>query len=404
MYCARKIYNFFFKRFRKRWNYALPTCNIKFKYFAIGEYGVQTRRPHYHAIVYCNSSLGAAVVRNIVRLSWPYGRYDVQTVKATASSYCASYLNAAGSLPSFLSNVRQFAPFKVCSNGEFFEMWPEQVERFVKEQLFKVPLLRSARVKDGYVLKPYSRSARVQFFPVCPGFHSLGCDEKRASYLVFAAAVKEQGTDDPVFTLKCRKYGKELLKDFHFSELYDVSKRWDSPFKKSSYCVSHYDFMLLYVSRRVYLFARRWNIDLVKYVDCIIDYYVGSPLGVDCYGNGLRSYSDVPCLELPNSSFALSLLRCQYTFMEENVYDLSDLSLYYRQYNSCRFDSFCYENDDYLKNGFVIPDFSFEDLLHVDTSFNDGVLREFASSVGESAYKHKERNSYYQYSKSDSVL
>lgn len=64
--------------------------HIKFKYFACGEYGETTFRPHYHAILFGSDSF---VVQNLSNKYWKYGfSYAVPATIETAQ-YVAGYVS-----------------------------------------------------------------------------------------------------------------------------------------------------------------------------------------------------------------------------------------------------------------------------------------------------------------------
>lgn len=404
----------FFKRFRKIFH-AVLSQDYHFKYYAVGEYGVQSFRPHFHVIIYCDRPIPEWRLRMFVCHSWPFGRIDVQRVKSSSASYCASYLNASSNVPSFLS-VRQFAPFQVCSNGSFFEMWPDQVEKFFKEEFFKVPLLHSVPTNSGYVLRPYSRSTRLQFYPVLSGFYSLDIESLRRRYYRYAKAVEEQGTDDPTFRMTVWNQSEWDTLDVPYSMLYAMSIPEDSKNKRCWQVVSHKDFFDIYVSKKVYELSKRSGIPLDKYVDVIIAFYRG--ISVDSVENIIvgddknhvydnvkdycykyRHYSDVPTSQLPSTSFALSLLRYQYQCMEENVNDLDDLKLYYEQYNN-ESSQWLYRYGDSCYNIITDDDcFAFSDLLAADCTDNYEFLRGMSQLQSGLVVKHKERNTYYQLEK-----
>lgn len=72
----------FFKRLRK--NFAGTI-----RYFACGEYGEKSNRPHYHAIVYgLDPSIGDA----LVPLCWKKGFVQVGVATPESMAYCASYV------------------------------------------------------------------------------------------------------------------------------------------------------------------------------------------------------------------------------------------------------------------------------------------------------------------------
>lgn len=71
----------FFKRLRKRLGY-------KVRYFACGEYGEQSGREHYHAIVFGLPWLES----ESVQLCWPFGHADVRDAGKGSSAYVAGYV------------------------------------------------------------------------------------------------------------------------------------------------------------------------------------------------------------------------------------------------------------------------------------------------------------------------
>lgn len=73
----------FLKRFRKAMG-----ANRPVRFFASGEYGETTNRPHYHAILY---GPGMGDKKEIER-SWGHGYADVQPISAQRIAYCAGYV------------------------------------------------------------------------------------------------------------------------------------------------------------------------------------------------------------------------------------------------------------------------------------------------------------------------
>lgn len=72
----------FLKRLRKA---VVPR---KLRYYAVGEYGDATKRPHYHAIVFGLYPTEEEVVRKC----WPFGFVKCGTAEARSMSYVASYV------------------------------------------------------------------------------------------------------------------------------------------------------------------------------------------------------------------------------------------------------------------------------------------------------------------------
>lgn len=68
----------FFKRVRK--------AGYKVRYYAVGEYGSTTYRPHYHVLLF------GEVPENVLRSSWDYGQIHIGKVTQASVMYCLGYL------------------------------------------------------------------------------------------------------------------------------------------------------------------------------------------------------------------------------------------------------------------------------------------------------------------------
>lgn len=75
----------------------------KFRYFAVGEYGDKTQRPHYHAILfgfptcsygqsrYNKRTIDCCFRCDLVRDTWQLGNILLGTVTRSSAQYCAAY-------------------------------------------------------------------------------------------------------------------------------------------------------------------------------------------------------------------------------------------------------------------------------------------------------------------------
>ena len=85
---------------------------IKVTYWAVGEYGSHTYRPHFHLLIYFSKGT-LEEIRPIIAKSWPYAdmlRKNKRIQQAIdASSYVASYVNKSANLPKILESsvIRQ---------------------------------------------------------------------------------------------------------------------------------------------------------------------------------------------------------------------------------------------------------------------------------------------------------
>lgn len=78
----------FWKRLRKH-----EKGNNDIKYYAVGEYGEKTRRPHYHAILF-----NVLNTDNIVK-AWKFGNIDIGKVSGASIGYVAGYINKGKKIP-----------------------------------------------------------------------------------------------------------------------------------------------------------------------------------------------------------------------------------------------------------------------------------------------------------------
>lgn len=96
-------------------------------FYAVGEYGPVHFRPHFHLLLFSNSSEVAEVLRECHDKSWKLGRSDFQRSAGGASSYVASYVNSLSAAPLLYRSCRAFKPRSRASLG-FFEKGCDFVE------------------------------------------------------------------------------------------------------------------------------------------------------------------------------------------------------------------------------------------------------------------------------------
>jgi hypothetical protein len=96
-------------------------------FYAVGEYGPIHFRPHFHLLLFSNSSEVAKVLRECHDKSWKLGRSDFQHSAGGAASYVASYVNSLSSAPLLYRSCRSFRPKSRASVG-FFEKGCDFVE------------------------------------------------------------------------------------------------------------------------------------------------------------------------------------------------------------------------------------------------------------------------------------
>lgn len=102
MSIVKRDVQLFFKRLRK-------LNPLKIKYYAVGEYGGKTFRPHYHAILFnCEIST--------IQKAWNQGQVHYGTVTGASVGYCLKYMSKKGRIPMHKNDDRN-PEFGLMSKG-----------------------------------------------------------------------------------------------------------------------------------------------------------------------------------------------------------------------------------------------------------------------------------------------
>lgn len=111
----------FIKRVRKH-------NSDRIKYFAVGEYGSQKNRPHYHIIIF-----GAS--KEAIAKSWQFGQiYFGYDTSPAAIGYCLKYISKPGKVPE-TKNDRRTPEFQLVSKGMGIGYITEQSKKFHQSDL-----------------------------------------------------------------------------------------------------------------------------------------------------------------------------------------------------------------------------------------------------------------------------
>lgn len=367
----------FIKRLR---NYLYAFSALDFKYFLVAEYGSQSLRPHYHVILFTSYTLRKRELQNLVSFSWKYGSIDVQCVASSVANYVASYCSSASSIPQFLQ-TRSLRPFCLHSNFTTFTFGTKATKKRLSCLYKRDSPYFVKKTSSGFDLFPLPSTLRLFAYPKCSRFRERSNDEIKSILCQFEQQALRQRTLNPVFSIMCL-VPTESDEWFHhvdfdsksriqlsltLSELRDASLRVlsKSCLKRNLVVslldnASYYD---VYASYKVFKLAQLMGCSSSDIADHIITFYRGSavhPL-----------------------NFELSLLNYQYSCLEKcDSYE--DVKLLYSLFNS-------------RSSASALRDAGF-----LDSSVSPDSVKRFHSVVSETllkSIKHKDRNSYYQYSK-----
>lgn len=86
----------FFKRLRK---HETKQTDGTLKYYAVGEYGTNNHRPHYHAIIFNLSSYTLTRSNMVAEKIWKKGFVDIAQSTAASINYVVGYINQGAWVP-----------------------------------------------------------------------------------------------------------------------------------------------------------------------------------------------------------------------------------------------------------------------------------------------------------------
>lgn len=146
--------------------------------FAVGEYGEETTRPHFHALVDVSCDIASQFGR-FVAASWPYSlrppRRQCELVYGDPSQYLSTYLTSCIGLPAFFSNkeIRQHTLHSIHYgfNSTDFD-FSTVVDAFWRHDL-RLPVGVKDCLNPSAVGFPYSKRFLSRFFPYIKGYNRL---------------------------------------------------------------------------------------------------------------------------------------------------------------------------------------------------------------------------------------
>lgn len=154
----------------KEWTYE----DIQVRYFACGEYGPVTLRPHYHIILWFKRELNANQLRyiqKVISACWSYGSYDLQAVtNGGVASYISSYVVSSDNLPRILQK-KHLRPFVIFSKNPVigsYEISDDEIQEILYNGVVTHRKYNKSTKEFEDVNPPVSFLRR--YFPRCNAF------------------------------------------------------------------------------------------------------------------------------------------------------------------------------------------------------------------------------------------
>lgn len=309
---------------------------VRFKYFAVGEYGTESLRPHWHVLLFHSSDELHRIITSclsdnyneVLSSLWLYGSIFSETTDGHLSDYLSGYVNCYSNLPEVLSPYPQ-RKFKSVLLGE------------VRSPSFIASCLKERRFEELSNISVVSRKGIKSDVSVCssligrllPRFTGYDCKDFKATYNIIACANKVlQATDLNIYNdCDLHDFLFYLIKNKFLGLSYlDVSLR-----TLQQYCIDYaYPsylrdntlnplYSLFYAAKKLYRLSSLFGLHPYAYLNRIYDFV--SWLGYQ------RLVEHFTLLET-DFNFAYEYYSCISKF--SGVYDLSVLntrSLFQRQ-------------------------------------------------------------------------
>lgn len=156
----------FMKRLRKH-----PECLRKVKYYACGEYGSQTHRPHFHAIMFNLPLQWLNKTPEVIADLWKHGHVDVAQGNELTMAYVSKYIMKGNWLKKdivdtetgeYITDDRQ-PEFSLMSKNMGAAFMTENMKKYLKKNFKDTSALEDfaplypATTKSGFSLKPKGR-------------------------------------------------------------------------------------------------------------------------------------------------------------------------------------------------------------------------------------------------------
>ena len=204
--CVPLLYYPDMQRFIKRLRKQISTKfkNETIRYYAIGEYGTSSYRPHWHILLFTNSVevtswLQQSFYKNpvlskpyrtingstILDSLWQYGSCTIDKTDGKASGYISNYVVGTSVLPKVL---RRLAPQKTFHSVRFGCPYPKSEVRdfLIGRNYERFSTIEYVDPSDNTLQsRPLWRSYYSLFFPQFVGINSLPDDEKYRVLTIF---------------------------------------------------------------------------------------------------------------------------------------------------------------------------------------------------------------------------
>ena len=178
------------QKFLKRLRYECSKINKneEVRYYAVGEYGPDHFRPHYHLLLWFEDERIYKTISEIISTCWKFGRIDCQVPKGDVAQYVAGYVNSSCYLPDFL-RMPSVCPFSCHSRFLGYKIFKSSKEE-VYTQTPREYISRCLQLSSGVATFHLPSSVYSIFYPRCKGYAVKSRSARRETYCIYLSARK----------------------------------------------------------------------------------------------------------------------------------------------------------------------------------------------------------------------
>lgn len=170
----------FLKRLRKN---VTKFSSSPIRYYAVGEYGPEHYRPHWHIILYFDDPQISENIVSVVSQSWKLGFTNTSKSRGKVSNYLTSYVNSNAIIPD-LFKIKQIRPHSV--HSKFFGLSIlKPYEKEITENGLKFFDTTDFNISNKVVKIYPTKNIRNYYFPKVSGFNELSSADKVDLYALY---------------------------------------------------------------------------------------------------------------------------------------------------------------------------------------------------------------------------
>lgn len=355
----------FIKRVRK---FVTPLSDCAF--FACGEYGPRSLRPHFHGLLFVRDFQDVSYLSYLLRKSWRFGNVDSSLVQSSAPAYVAKYVSGNSILPPVL-NIGLARPRHYCSS---YTSYSSTTQQDLQEAYDSRSSVRVVESTQGSFVSSLPKSLISRYIPKLSDSDGLSFEE----YLQRCDILSGSFVEVPF------NYGYQQIEPLGLppSDLcrYSRMKNEDGSFVIPSRIYSDNLKVRHYIEGAALL-----KVSFYSYVKFVYEFHFGFPAEIDKVSNPLRclrSFYEAQEQSVTHEDIFVSL--CQYHdlfYHFSHATNFNDLPAYLQKSFTLQHLDFLFDSRGNLLFDYYDSKFYFDHKHDSAERFSNSLKTKFINSL-----------------------